>query len=405
MRLAGVLGGMALAACAAACATPPLPKRTLVGCDARPIPFPNRWVHTNGRASIGPAVPGGIWVLLGGRRAIVEAGGNVRPERVATPEALSTIASVPTPTGTVLLGIGSEHVYRFDDSLGAGTPIVKGCHFASGFWVREGIVEVRLEGGIAGFDPRTGARVCGPDPRDCLAGTGLSRDARSLPECPPLDPPAEERATKLLRASEAPAMLRWIAATGADPLALAVTNGARLDERTAVVASHGLVAKVDLARGGILELAEYEEKRPAPADPNECTCDRAPKDDGPCEAARAGSEFWLLCPWTGDAKSGAQIPTIPFGVLTVRGGPGGLQPKLVRSFEVLGRDDGRSLVASSTDGGWLLQSPCRLDDPRALLAGPCLRQPDGTFSSFAGASSGFSNDALPPGVFVPLLDA
>lgn len=45
-------------------------------------------------------------------------------EKQAAPEALISIASVPTPGGPIVVGLGPGDLYRFDNPLGAAVPIV-----------------------------------------------------------------------------------------------------------------------------------------------------------------------------------------------------------------------------------------------------------------------------------------
>ena len=124
MKLSALLATVAAVTCSVACATPPIPATAKRADVAAPPARSSRWVLTNHGAMIGPRVAGGTLVLLGGRRAVVAADGRVAPERVAAPEALSNIVAVPTPEGPVIVGLGTEHLYRFDDPLGPATPIV-----------------------------------------------------------------------------------------------------------------------------------------------------------------------------------------------------------------------------------------------------------------------------------------
>lgn len=89
---------------------------SLVGCSS--LPIQGRWVRTGGATEIGPKLPSGTLVLLGGRRALVEPNGYVRQEYVVTPEPLCGLIAVPTPLGDRVIGYGKHTVYRFDDPLG-----------------------------------------------------------------------------------------------------------------------------------------------------------------------------------------------------------------------------------------------------------------------------------------------
>ena len=94
---------------------------------------------------------------------------------------------------------------------------------------------------------------------------------------------------------------------------------------------------------------------------------------------------------------------MPFEALRVQGGP---QPvvKHVRTFASVGRDADHRLVRSCSTGGVLLDLPCSFDSPEAVT-GTCVRQPDGGFSSFIGASSAkLPNQILPGAEWCALAD-
>lgn len=89
---------------------------SLLGCSSPQIQ--GRWLRTGGATEIGPKLPSGTLVLLGGRRALVEPNGYIRHEHVVTPEPLCGLIAVPTPVGDRIIGYGKHTVYRFDDPLG-----------------------------------------------------------------------------------------------------------------------------------------------------------------------------------------------------------------------------------------------------------------------------------------------
>ena len=223
------------------------------------------------------------------------------------------------------------------------------------------------------FDPLTGAVLGG-----CWRGDKGT-------ECPPLPPDGAIAAAAARLPAGSPALLRWIAATHADPLMLAVTDGAKLDDRTAVAASHGLVAVVDLASGGVREVLHYDERRPG----DEARRSRLYNDGARDEVrslrgrARREGDLWFFCPWTGAPTSELGKLQMPFGALSVHGGTV-LTVKPVRAFASVGRDADHGLVRSSSAGGVLIALPCSFD-AREVITGTCVRQPDGSFSSFSGA--------------------
>ena len=276
---------------------------------------------------------------------------------------------MPTSGGPIVVGLGPGHLYRFDTPLGAAVPIVD-FHWPTYHSLRTDAGTALIEdehGHTTRFDPRTGANLgAAPRPPDTVARSALDRSA--------------------------PPLLRWIATTGTDPLALAVTDGIGVDDRTALIASNGLVARVDLATGTLLELVPYPER--APADGRAAS--------GACEAARVAREIWFFCPYVGSAGD-ADRRTLSFGVLNVRVDPAALLVKLGRAFAIVGRDQGERLVASSMAGGVLLRQPCAWHEPDALVTKTCVRQPDGTFSTFAGAMWSRMNSAPEHTLSVPLV--
>ncbi len=94
-------------------------------------------------------------------------------------------------------------------------------------------------------------------------------------------------------------LLRWIQITGRDPLEAAASGGIDLGPRGALVASHGLLARVDPATGAILELVEFARGKWMNA----------------CSAAAADDGAFIACALSED-QGGADLFD-PFGVLHV----------------------------------------------------------------------------------------
>src|SRR5690349_16675592 len=97
----------ALTLCAlASCSSPPppppqitvKPPQVAVAPDAPLLP-PARWVDSSGSTQIGPVLPGGTLVLLGGRRALVTKDGATRVETAPAPEGLVEVIEVPDAKG------------------------------------------------------------------------------------------------------------------------------------------------------------------------------------------------------------------------------------------------------------------------------------------------------------------
>ncbi|WP_438014795.1 hypothetical protein WMF18_28395 [Sorangium sp. So ce315] len=145
-------------------------------------------------------------------------------------------------------------------------------------------------------------------------------------------------------------LLRWIQATGRHPIEAAIASGAR-GAGFAVAASHGLLARVDLATGAPLALAPFGRGAWVNA----------------CGAGRAGRSAWVACALGDEAPARRDLHD-PFGVLHVplAGGPlGGEPPAVLRS--------GEAELRVSPSGGAMLLAPCAADEEGSA----CVRQPGG----------------------------
>ncbi|UQA59985.1 hypothetical protein [Polyangium aurulentum] len=323
-----------LGACAQSNAPPPKPTPAAHPEDAAaPLPARARWVRSGGATRIGPSLPQGTMVLLGGRRALVHPDGSVTPERVPTPEPLYDIVLVPAPGGDRLIGHGKHTVYRFDDPLGAPTALVGTLdrveidHIGAGpgvlvvwgvFWARYndpappmvvdvvtgeasklvGWPEVRLRD-IAFRTMNEGAALFEG------LGLGITRDGGKTFGSPVTDKPEQGRLfERLSRRGDAfsarrddvhaPSFhaaidlasgrvaafsretsglsptLAWIARTATDPLAAAVAEGSLDRNGKLVIGVDGVAARVDPETGAVVEIAVFDE---AKADPR-----RAPRE-------------------------------------------------------------------------------------------------------------------------------
>jgi hypothetical protein len=254
------------------------------------------WIHVGGATLVGPPVEGGTLVLMGGRRAIVTPAGEVLPERVRCPEALTSVDAMVTRSGRqVVVALGTGTVYRFDDPLGAPVPVVKvetdrrpdppGARFAG------------ARDGRARF-------VLFPGPRSaCAGGEGCDglltvdvetgEHARGPWRGPPYlgdDVPAPSTATDLT--------LRWIEQTRTDPVLAAITNGTSLGPGEALAVSRRTAARVALATGQVLDLVNLAGALS-------------------CNAARAGATSWIVCRLlhpTGETQKALRLTSaIPLG--------------------------------------------------------------------------------------------
>ncbi|WP_437775728.1 hypothetical protein [Sorangium sp. So ce1097] len=145
-------------------------------------------------------------------------------------------------------------------------------------------------------------------------------------------------------------LLRWIQATGRHPIEAAIASGAR-GAGFAVAASHGLLARVDLATGALIELAPFGRGAWVNA----------------CGAGRAGRSAWVACALGDEAPARRDLHD-PFGVLHVPlagGRLGGEPPAVLRS--------GEAELRVSPSGGAMLLAPCAADEEGSA----CVRQPGG----------------------------
>ena len=145
-----------------------------------------------------------------------------------------------------------------------------------------------------------------------------------------------------------PALLRWIRASGRDPLEAAAAGGLGLPSGGALVASHGMIARVDPASGAVSDIVEIARAKWVP-----------------CNAARAGETAWVACTLP---DGGGRDLFDPFGVLKVPLA----EAKLAPERPVLVRN-GEAELRVSASGGVMLVGPCGNDEPGQA----CVRQPDG----------------------------
>jgi hypothetical protein len=406
-----------LIALVAGCGPAPLPapRAVTAGVSATPAalqpPLPARWVESGGATLIGPVVAGGTLVLLGGRRALVRADGSLETEKVAAPEPLAELVLIPASTGTGarLVGRGVYGVYRFDDVLGAPVALARTEAHVVRLGAGPGVVAVwtaasdlprflDVETGherpwkglpdlplraLSFVDDRRGAGifeaaglavttdagatwrlVSETGPGDALRMNGLRRrggTVRAFAFADGADGAVDVDGARLAAlepprpsATEAP-LLRWIRTTGRDPLEATASGGLDLPGGGALVASHGLLARVDPRSGAIPELVDIARARGA----------------SPCGAGRSGRTAWVAC---AVADEPGRDLFDPFGVVKVPLGEGALsteRPALVRN--------GEAELRVSPSGGAMLLAPCSHDETGSA----CVRQPDGTWKTIA----------------------
>jgi hypothetical protein len=382
-------------------------------------PAPARWVDSGGATLIGPQLAGGTLVLLGGRRALVRADGAVESEKAPTPEPLAEVALVPSGGALRLVGRGEHDVYRFEDPLGAPVLLTRSeaplghlgaAPGAVALWTARSDlprfvdVETGAERALAGLpepplravmflDAKRGAGVFeavglavtadggatwrsapGKGPRDGLSINGVRRRGDALLAYAFSDGPEgavdPERGT--LGAMDPPAAaaeaatLRWVRASGRDPLEALATAGLELPAGGALAASHGMLARIDARSGAVAELVEVARGKWVP-----------------CTAARAAGAAWVACslPDSSDAHTNGPDRVRaelfdPFGVMRVPLG----EPRLTPDKPVLMRN-GEAELRVSPSGGVLLTAACGSEEPGQA----CARQPDGKWKTINAA--------------------
>ena len=329
----------AILALLAACARPPVAPQV---SSAVALPAPAaaevaRWVLTGGATRVGPQLARGTLVLLGGRRALVRTDGGVESEVAPAPEPLDGIVLVPTAGGDRLIGHGRRGVYAFEDPLGAPTVLahdpsasllrigagpgwiavwgdageampvvldaVTGAERKVEGWPAVGIEDVAFRsvhegavifGGLGvAVTVDGGATFRQPSVESVTDRTGLSHLSRRGDDLRasdgastyPLDLAGARMGPLLDDAVPTEPTLRWIVTTGLDPLAVAVAHGIRgVPRETALVAYPGLLARVRLDTGAIVEVA------------GEPFAESIPRSKhAPCDLARRGGQGILLC--------------------------------------------------------------------------------------------------------------
>ncbi|WP_129351489.1 hypothetical protein [Sorangium cellulosum] len=149
--------------------------------------------------------------------------------------------------------------------------------------------------------------------------------------------------------AEGAPLLRWIHETGRAPLEVAISGGAAAGAGAAIAASHGLLARVDIASGAPRDLVVFGRGSGV----------------GACGVGRAGRAAWIACA-LGDEAS--DRPHDPFGVRRIElagGRLGGAPPVVLRS--------GEAALRVSPSGGAMLLAPCGADEEGSA----CVRQPSG----------------------------
>ncbi len=150
-------------ALAGACGPPAVPPLVAPPVEpAKPPPPPAsslppaRWVRVGAASVPGPWSAAGALGIVAGRRVLVAANGSARVETVPSPEPLSRLILVPLPGEARLVGLGSTTLYRFDNPLGEGKPLLTGVGAECALGAMPGLVVVRCKEGTRFVDVDTG---------------------------------------------------------------------------------------------------------------------------------------------------------------------------------------------------------------------------------------------------------
>lgn len=409
--------GFALVTQSLGCSTPPPPPKVIpkppvvVAVPPPPPPLPPaKWMQVAGATTVGPQIDGGTMMLVGGRRVVVAADGSSKAETAPSPEPLQQVVVVPTSGGTKrIIGRGKNGIYRLDDPLGAPKPLAQSESEIRAIASYSGLIAlwtynsdtprfVDVETGkfkvvttlpplpmrtVAFRNDKEGAaifegvgvavtsdggatwkRVTEDVGGDALRMQGISILEGSLFAyvfeegfLSPIDATKANLGRAMERAAEtnSPALVRWIRATGVDPIAAAASGGVESIDGTALVASNGLIARVDLKTGTIKAIEEFARE----------------VNNGTCTFQRAGNAGWLACPIAEQPNTDIYDP---FGIMRVPlDGPNFKpeRPAIVRSGEVE--------LRTSPSGGVMFMGQCNGDGEGEI----CARQPDGRWINLA----------------------
>jgi hypothetical protein len=399
-----------------ACPPPPPPPQPQVAppkptaTEPPPPPLaPSRWVESKGNTIVGPTTADGTLVLLGGRRVLVGKDGTAKAETARAPEGLVGLVEVATASGArKIIGYSEHAVYRLDDPLGepktlaradgeiwkvgSGPGVVAIWDFDSdvprfvdvesgqlktlsslpavpangmafknakeGAGVFEAVGLALTTDGGATWKP-AGETMKGDATRvvdlklrgdNVMASLGYGRNEV------PIDFGAGKLGTAVeqqVPQNEAP-LLKWIRRTERDPLSEVAQGGVLLPSGEALVASAGLLARVDLKTGLVTEVVEVggEEARA-------------------CTIARAGDTGWLGCSLP-DSEASDDLYE-PFGVYKISLGGGKIAPE-----RPVVKRSGDAEIRTSPSGGVMLLGGCGAEGSRDEL---CVRQPDGKWAT------------------------
>ncbi|MEZ4298844.1 MAG: hypothetical protein R3B70_28090 [Polyangiaceae bacterium] len=426
LRHAVPLAAVFLTACPA---PPPPPPPHIEAPPPQPVEAPPpplaaaRWVDAKGSTSIGPELPEGTLLLVGGRRVLVAKDGTAKLETVPSPEKLVGVAQVVSASGEPKLVAYSEHaVYRLDDVLGEPKTLARADGEVWRVSAGPGVVAVwDFDSDVARFiDVDSGQLKTLPNlpvvPANSLAfrnakegaavfeaaglsittdggatwkaaGETVKGDALRVIDLKlsggmvvasmgygrgelPIDFAAGKLGTAVepqVPANEAP-LVKWVRRTGRDPMSEVAQSGVLTPAGDALVATAGMLARIDLKTGLVTEVAEV-----------------AGEEARSCYLTRAGDYAWLGCSLPDSETSDDMYDG--FGVYKVSLSGGKLAPERP---EV--KRSGDAEMRTSPSGGVMLLGGCGAEGSTDEL---CVRQADGKWESIRPSMDPWERGAGP----------
>jgi len=359
---------------------------------------------------VGPILDGDQLFLFHGRLGRITAAGRAEASPHRTPEPLRRIHATPDRRGKlVLIGFSRHALYRFARPFDVPQRVATANDDEWFYWAggTPGVIEYELSGGRRGrVDLETGAALPDPDataPRsvafvDANHGAATFRDGtlkvsrdggRSWTPARELFPNTREKELEFVslvenqlvaspngdatgwivapidaaagtigkldawpRRRAAHPVLRWLREIESDSFDDAIPRGVHLSAGVALTTAGSLLARIDLATGLPLEVAELPK----------------PVSKQGCELSRAGRSVWMLCPVESPSGSpGAPASAVwSLGVIHEPELPALQIPREVRTGQ------GRPQLRTSPSGGVLTTDGCA-----GAHDAVCVRQPSG----------------------------
>lgn len=405
------------------------------------------WVVPSAESLVGPAVDGGTWAIVGGRRLLLRPDGSTGVETDPTEEALHALAAVPLAGGAggkkvQLLGASRHLVHAFDEPLGQGRVVATFERDIARIGAAPGLLFVWLDDDaaprvldaltlapssawpspvldVAFLDAQRGAAI--------FVGGGLAVTADGGATFRPVEP--REEATRMESVTHIAGVLRastfrlrsWPArggkvdvdaATVSSPLgepnappelALGAREQWVLELRDSAMFDPlwlAVLRGVDLGGGAALVAAKGRLVKMDLSTGLAVDVDGASRPElalDACEGARTPDAAWFKCSTMVDGEPEYTL----------------LRAPIARPAELTVALRGRSWGAMyTTSAGGLAISPCasmseaRASEPPGERSGACVLQPDGSFARVARESNaGAARDGALYGFSAPMAPA